>query len=213
MVAAVGLHPNDVGTATPASFAEIERLAELPEVAAVGETGLDYYRERTPHAEQRDALDWHLHLAERLHKPVVIHNREADTDIAEHLEASAARRPSGEIPGVLHCFSSRDRRFLERMLAAGYFVSFAGPLTYRSAEALRTMAQYVPLPRLLVETDCPYLPPEPHRGQRNEPAYVRLTVERLAAIRGAPLPDMAHHLWTNSLTLFPALQGATAGTA
>jgi len=203
--AAVGIHPNAAAQATDADFAALAGLARHRGVVAVGETGLDYYREHTPPARQRDALAWHLRLAEELGLPVIIHNREADGDVADALEASAARRPAGPPPGVLHCFSSTDPHYLERMLQAGYAVSFAGPLTFKSAAALRAMAARVPLERLVVETDCPYLSPVPHRGQRNEPAFVRDTAACLADLRGLTLAALADQLRANVAHLFPKL--------
>lgn len=209
MGAVVGIHPNDSAVATGDDFAAVQALVESPEVVGIGETGLDYYRDRATPERQRGALDWHLRLAEGAHLPVVIHNREADADVALALEASAGRRPSGEAPGVLHCFSSPDPRFLGRMIDAGYYVSFAGPLTFKNAGALQEQAGRVPLDRLLVETDCPYLAPVPHRGRRNEPAYVRATAERTAQILSLSIEALARHIWSNSIRLFPALAGAT----
>lgn len=199
--ASVGIHPNYAAQHTEAQFAELAELARSPEVIAVGETGLDYYRDYTPPARQRWALDWHLELAEELGLPVVIHNRQADADVAAAL---GARTPRSQ-PGVLHCFSSTDVDYLDRMLAHGYYASFAGPLTYNSAEDLRAMAARVPLDRLLVETDCPYLTPVPHRGERNEPAFVRFTAERLARVRQLPPAVLFEQLWSNSTTLFRPL--------
>lgn len=209
--AAVGLHPNDVARVPAAAFDEIASLARQPFVVAIGETGLDYYRQATEPARQQDALAWHLELAQELRLPVIIHNRDADRDIAPRLEASAARRPAGDIPGVLHCYSSTDLNFLERMVGAGYFVSFAGTLTFRGAEALRRIAPRVPPERLLVETDCPYLAPEPYRGKRNEPAFVRATAERLAQIVGASWPTFQDLLWTNTTRIFPSLAPLAEG--
>src|SRR5882672_4929554 len=133
MVAAVGIHPNSAGAASDDDFEVIADLARDPSVVAIGETGLDYYRDRTPPERQREALEWHLQLAEELGKAVVVHNRQADADVADALEASAARRAENRPPGVLHCFSSTDAGYLQRMLDAGYYASFAGPLTYKSA--------------------------------------------------------------------------------
>src|SRR5438270_3259384 len=148
--ATVGVHPNMVADTSPAGFDEIARLARAPRVVGIGETGLDYYRDRTPPSRQREALDWHARLAEELDLPLIIHNRLADADIAAALETRPAR-------GVLHCLSSDARAYLDRMLHAGYAVSFAGPLTFRNSRRLPEMAARVPLDRLLVETDCPYL--------------------------------------------------------
>jgi TatD DNase family protein len=201
--AAVGIHPNSAAEASEADFGVIAELARSPEVVAVGETGLDYYRDHTPPEHQRDAFRWHLRLAEERHLPVIVHNRQADADVASSVAEYAA-------PGVLHCFSSTDPHYLERMLALGFFVSFAGPLTFKNGSDIRAMAQRVPLERLLVETDCPYLAPMPHRGRRNEPAFVRDTATSLADIVRVSFDAIAERLWTNSLQAFPAL-GRAAG--
>jgi TatD DNase family protein len=202
--ASVGIHPNSAAEASDADFEAIAELARAPEVVAIGETGLDYYRQHTPPSRQRAALEWHLRLAEELALPAIVHNRQADADVADALAASAVRGPSRITPGVLHCFSSTDPLYLQRMLDAGYFVSFAGPLTYKSAQALRAMARRVPLDHVLVETDCPYLAPVPHRGQRNEPAFVRDTATCLAEVVGLEVDLLAQRLWANCLHVFPA---------
>jgi TatD DNase family protein len=194
--ASVGIHPNSASEHSEADFEELAELARSPEVVAIGETGLDYFRNYTPPARQRDALAWHQRLAQELALPLVVHNRQADADIADALS-------DGET-GVLHCFSSTDTAYLERMLDAGYAVSFAGPLTFKSADDLRAMAKRVPLDRLLVETDCPYLAPAPHRGQRNEPAFVRATAECLADVLGIEFDSLAERLWHNSIRVFPS---------
>jgi TatD DNase family protein len=202
--ATVGVHPNAAGAASEAEFAEIEQLAKNPRVVGIGETGLDYYRDRTPARRQREALDWHIRLAEERDLPLIIHNRLADADVAAALSTRPAR-------GVLHCFASDDPDYLERLLAAGYCVSFAGPLTFKNNGTLPAMAARVPLDRLLVETDCPYLAPVPQRGRRNEPAFVRFTAARLAEIHGLSLQRLAESLWANTLRVFPALAGVAVG--
>jgi TatD DNase family protein len=196
--ASVGIHPNSAAQASAADFEAIAQLARSPEVVAIGETGLDYYRRHTPADRQCEALEWHVRLAEELALPLIVHNRDADADVADLLAGRAA--------GVLHCFSSTDPAFLTRMLAAGYFVSFAGTLTFKSAGDLRAMAARVPLDRLLVETDCPYLAPMPHRGERNEPAYVRDTAACLARLLDLRDEALVDRLWANSHRLFPALE-------
>jgi TatD DNase family protein len=208
--ATVGIHPNSANETSDVDFAAIAELARRPEVVGIGETGLDYYRHYTPPDRQRAALQWHLQLARELSLPVIVHNREADADIADVLASTSS---SSSVPGVLHCFSSTDPAYLERMLSAGYFVSFAGPLTFKSASALRNMARRVPRERLLVETDCPYLAPMPHRGQRNEPAYVRDTAAMLAEVVGMHLDVLIEQLWTNSEQVFPALSRTVAEVA
>jgi TatD DNase family protein len=208
--ASVGIHPNMAAGASEADFAEIAGLARRPEVVAIGETGLDHYRQFTPPASQRQALAWHQRLAAELALPLIIHNRDADTAIAEML--SQARATNASVPGVLHCFSSTHPAYLERMLEAGYYVSFAGPITFKSksrgqsADTLRAMAARVPFDRLLAETDCPYLAPVPHRGQRNEPAFVRDTVECLAGVVGVAFDTLVDGIWNNSMRVFPAFE-------
>jgi TatD DNase family protein len=196
--ASVGIHPNSAAAASDADFEAIAQLARAPEVVAIGETGLDYYRRYTPPDRQRQALEWHLRLAEELALPVIVHNRQADADVGDVLAAAPAVR------GVLHCFSSTDPTYLDRMLEAGYSVSLAGPLTFKSAADLRTMVARIPLDRVLIETDCPYLSPVPHRGQRNEPAFVRETARCLAEIVGLAFEALVERLWANSLRVFPA---------
>jgi TatD DNase family protein len=202
--ASVGIHPNEAAASSQADFEAVKRLAHSPRVVGIGETGLDYYRDRTPAARQWEALEWHIRLAEERDLPLIIHNRQADADVAAALSAGAAR-------GVLHCFASDDPGYLERMLVAGYAVSFAGPLTFKNNGSLAEMAARVPLDRLLVETDCPYLAPMPYRGRRNEPAFVRWTAERLAAIHALSLEDLANHMWSNTLRVFPALGAVAVG--
>ncbi|HTD76934.1 MAG TPA: TatD family hydrolase [Chloroflexota bacterium] len=200
--AAVGIHPNSAAEASEADFDAVAELAAAPEVVAIGETGLDYYRDHTPPERQRQAFQWHLRLAEERQLPVIVHNRQTENDVVAATAAHAAR-------GILHCFSSTDAGYLERMLALGYFVSFAGPLTFKNAAPLRAMVQRVPVERLLVETDCPYLAPTPRRGRRNEPAFVRDTAACLAQIVGVSFEAIVERLWTNSVQVFPALCQAT----
>jgi len=199
--ASVGIHPNSAAAASDAEFEAIAELARAPEVVAIGETGLDYYRHHTPPQRQQEALAWHLRLAEELALPVIVHNRQADADVADTLCAASAT-----VRGVLHCFSSTDPAYLERMLDAGYWVSWAGPLTFKSAGDLRSMVARVPLDRMLVETDCPYLAPMPHRGQRNEPGFVRDTATYLAELVGLTCDALVDQLWANSVRLFPTLE-------
>jgi TatD DNase family protein len=204
--AAVGIHPNSVAEARDQDFEIVADLAGAPEVVAIGETGLDYYRDFTPPDRQRQAFRWHVRLAEERRLPVIVHTRQAEADVAATAGDHAAS-------GVLHCFSSTDADYLRRMLALGYYVSFAGPLTFNSGAPLRAMVQRVPVERLLVETDCPYMAPTPHRGRRNEPAFVRETAACLADIVGVSFDAIVERLWTNSVQLFPALGRAAEEVA
>lgn len=199
--ATVGIHPNSAADASDADFDVIAELARDPEVVGIGETGLDNYRHFTSREKQRDAFEWHLRLASDLSLPVVVHNRQADGDIATLVTAHATQ-------AVLHCFSSNDVAYLGRMLEANCFVSFAGTLTFKNAGANREMAARVPHDRLLVETDCPYLAPEPHRGRRNEPAFVRDTASCLAEVTRMSLESLTTRLWSNTMSAFPALARA-----
>ena len=201
IVAAVGIHPNSSGAARPGAFERIEQLARHPRVIGIGETGLDNYRKRTPPEVQRDWFKRHLDLAARRNLPVVVHNREADAEVGPML-LDWSRETGGR--GVLHCFSGDDT-MLAAGLEAGFTVSFAGPVTYKNAGDLARRAQRVPLDRVVVETDCPYLPPHPHRGQRNEPALVHLTAARLAELHGVPLAQIEHATTENARRLFPTL--------
>jgi len=146
---------------------------------AIGETGLDYYRNLSPRQRQQEVFRWHLDLARSLNLPVIIHDRDAHEDTLRILK-KAAPLPAG---GVLHCFSG-SWEMARECLELGFYISFAGPVTFKNAVKQRAIAARVPLERLLIETDCPYLPPEPHRGHRNEPAYVGLVAAALAAARG-----------------------------
>lgn len=197
IAAAVGIHPHDAEKADLAALREIERLASRPEMVAVGETGLDFYRDLSPRAEQERVFRVHLSLASRLRKPVIIHDRDAHADVLRVVR-SEGLGPAG---GVMHCFSG-DWRLAEECLALGFYISIAGPVTFDSARPLHEVARRVPLNRLLVETDCPYLTPHPFRGQRNEPAHVRLVAEKVAQLKEMPLKELARATTANAVALF-----------
>lgn len=179
---AVGIHPNYAGEACPGDWRLVEELADLPQVVAVGETGLDRHWDFTPWGVQEDYFDRHLWLAGKKGLPVIVHCREAEEDVLRHLRLAHARQP---LTGVLHAYSSPPE-FAGELLALGFYVSFAGSVTYRNKkfEPLREAARTIPRDRILVETDSPYLVPEPHRGKlkRNCPALIRETVLFLASI-------------------------------
>jgi TatD DNase family protein len=188
--AAVALHPTRTAAVTDDDRAELERLAAAPRVVAVGETGLDYYWTRfdprcSPHGAQQDAYRWHIDLAKRVGKPLMIHDRDAHTDVLAVLEQE------GPPPTVVfHCFSG-DAAMARVCVDAGYVLSFAGTVTFRNARALRAAAVLVPDGQLLVETDAPFLTPHPHRGKTNEPANLPYTVRDLAALRGQDEAELA----------------------
>ena len=182
----VGIHPHEAGT-EPA--AEVERLVELsrhPKVVGFGETGLDYFYDKSPRERQRDSFRAHLAAARTTGLPVVVHTRDADADTAAILEEEMAK---GAFTGLIHCFSSGPD-LAARAVDLGLMVSVSGIVTFKKTEALRATLAAVPLERLLVETDCPYLAPVPYRGKRNEPAYVAATAAALAAVKGVAAADL-----------------------
>ena len=194
--AAVGIHPHEAGFADAAALAEIERLAAAPRVVAIGETGLDFFRHLAPRDVQEHAFRAQLALARRVEKPVLVHCRDAHEDTLAILAESGV----GETGGIMHCFSG-DTTIARRCLDLGLLISLAGPVTYPKARALPDVAKAVPADRLVVETDCPYLPPQPYRGERNEPAYLAITAARVAELRGEPLEGLASRMSANARTL------------
>ena len=196
--ATVGIHPHDAVEATEADFEALESLARSSaKVVAIGEMGLDFFRDLSPRDVQERVFRRQLGLARRLGRPVVVHCRDAH---AETL-AILAEENVGEMGGVMHCFSA-DVEVAKRCLDLGLLISIAGPVTYKNARSLPDFARFVPEDRLVVETDCPFLPPHPHRGQRNEPAYVALTAARVAELRGAALDALGTATTRNAARLF-----------
>ena len=173
--ATVGIHPHDAAEADAAALAEIERLAAEPRVVALGEIGLDYFRNLSPREDQQRVFRALIRVARRVGKPVVIHCREAHDDVLTIL----AEERVADVRGIMHCFSG-DVAIARRCLDLGLLVSLAGPVTYPNARALPDVARFVPADRLVVETDCPFLPPQGYRGKRNEPAYIAITAACVA---------------------------------
>ncbi|MFQ5830819.1 MAG: TatD family hydrolase [Candidatus Methylomirabilia bacterium] len=195
--ASVGIHPHDAGEADEVALAEIKRLAETwPRVVAIGEIGLDYYRNLAPRDVQTEVFRRQLRLARQLRKPVLIHCREAHPQTLEILGEERIQ----DIGGIMHCFSG-DEAAARRCLDLGLFISLAGPVTYPNARKLPGVAKLVPEDRLVVETDCPYLPPQPYRGKRNEPSYLSITAASVAELRGQPLDAIGPVMSRNALTL------------
>jgi len=195
--ASVGLHPHDAAAGDDALFAELERLAASPRVVAIGEMGLDFFRNLSPRPAQEAAFRRQLALARALGKPALVHCRDAHAETLAILAEEGVR----EVGGVMHCFSG-DVEIARRCLDLGLLVSLAGPVTYPNARALPAVATFVPADRLVVETDCPYLPPQPYRGKRNEPAYLTITAARVADLRKASLDELAARMTDNALRLF-----------
>jgi TatD DNase family protein len=197
--AAVGLQPNHVAEAQPGDWDAIRELVRHPTCVAVGETGLDRYWDRAPFPLQEDYFARHLALARETGKPVVIHCREAEADVVRMLRAEVDAR--GPVAGVMHSFTG-DATTARSCLEMGLYISFAGMVTYKNAEDLRQVAATVPLDRVLVETDSPYLAPVPVRGKRNEPAYVVHTADCLARVLGVARDVIDEHTTRNARTLF-----------
>jgi TatD DNase family protein len=195
--ATVATHPHDVAKMTPEWWAVHERLAQNPRVVAIGETGLDYYYDHSPRDAQRDAFARFLELAHAVGKPVVCHIRDAHEEAREILAAGRA----GELGCVIHCFTGTpdDARAYADL---GYYVSFSGIVTYKTAQALRDAVPLVPRDRLLIETDCPYLAPVPKRGRRNEPAFLTHTAEVVAGCAGMSFEDLARATAENTCRIF-----------
>ena len=194
--ATVGVHPHETETCTSATWRQLEALARAPRVVAVGETGLDYYRNYASKPAQQNAFSKQLAIAAKSQLPVVVHMRDAYPAVYQVL--SHARQP---IEVIMHCFSG-DSAQATAFIDLGCMISLAGPVTFRSAEKLHDVAKMVPSDRLLIETDCPYLAPVPHRGKRNEPAYVRYTLDSIAERRGVAPEELEEITDTNAQTTF-----------
>lgn len=204
--AAVGVHPNSGTEWTADSRRELEKLAEHPKVVAIGEIGLDYYWDKTPKPLQRKVFREQLDMAAGLGLPVIIHNREAFEDIVPMLvdwqeELAADGNQLAEKPGVLHSYSGNIMQ-AELVLSSGYYLGFTGPVTFKNAADMQEVAQKMPLDKILIETDSPYLTPHPFRGQRNEPSYVYYVAEKIANLRGMSLQEIGKMTSGNAKILF-----------
>ncbi len=203
LYAAVGIHPNSTVDFTQSMIAEIVSLAHTAKVVAIGEIGLDYHWRESPKETQWKAFEAQLELARRLELPVIIHNREASEDVIGILEQWTKDLPPKikDRPGVMHSFSAPEV-IAKRALAAGLYLGFTGPITYKNADQLRHIAAKIPLDRMLVETDGPFLTPVPYRGKRNEPSYIPLIVERLAHLRQMDVETFGAATTQNAFRLF-----------
>lgn len=197
LFASVGVHPDHEEAAEP-SIADLVERAARPKVVAIGETGLDYYR------MAREAVDWqrerfrvHIRAARQAGKPLIIHTRNAAADTLAIMQEEGA----GQAGGVMHCFTE-SWQVAEAALDMGFYISFSGIVTFKSAKDLKEVARKVPMDRLLIETDSPYLAPVPHRGKRNEPAYVRHVAEEIAALKGVSLEQVGAETSRNFFRLF-----------
>lgn len=195
--AVVGWHPVDAIDITEEDFQRIEQLAAHPKVIALGEMGLDYHWDKSPKDIQASVFKRQIEIAKRVDLPIVIHNREATEDIIEILKEEAA----SEVGGIMHCFSSGLDE-AKQCLDMNFFISFGGPVTFKNGQLAKEVAKEVPLDRLLIETDCPFLSPHPFRGKRNEPARVKLVAETIAELKGMEFERLAQITSDNANRLF-----------
>ncbi len=200
---AVGIHPNSTMDFNTDILQEIKTMVQNKKIVAIGEIGLDYYWDKSPKTTQAEAFRAQLQFARELELPVIIHNREASMDIMPILEEWVQDMPQSlkSRPGVLHSFSAPEE-IAERALVAGFYLGFTGPITFKNADDLRQIARTVPLDKILVETDGPFLSPTPHRGKRNEPANIPFIVERLASLKQVSIEEMSRITTENAVRLF-----------
>jgi len=194
--ATVGLHPHNASKADPRDLEELKTFASEPKVVAWGEIGLDFFRRHSPPDMQVQALERQLDIAFELDLPVIIHDRDAHRDLLRLL-----KKKNRLYRGVIHCFSG-NYDLAMALIEMGFCISFPGTVTYKNAIDTQTTASRIPLERLLVETDCPYLTPAPFRGKRNEPFYVKYTAEKIAQLRQMPLEELAEATSANTMRLF-----------
>ena len=195
--ASVGWHPVDAIDMTPEHLDWLKELASHPKVVALGEMGLDYYWDKSPKEIQKEVFRKQIRLAREVKLPIIIHNRDATADIVEILKEENA----GEVGGIMHCYSGSVETALE-CIDMNFYISLGGPVTFKNAKKPKEVAESIPLDRLLVETDCPYLTPHPYRGKRNEPAYVKLIAEEIAGLKGLSFEEIAEATTQNAKKLF-----------
>ncbi len=201
----VGIHPHEAANEPEVDAETLMRLAEHPKVVGFGETGLDFFYEHSPRAEQERSFRAHISAARQAQLPIIIHTRNADDDMMRILDDEMGQ---GAFPGLVHCFSS-SHQVAERAVAYGLYISFSGIATFKKADSLRESALQLPLDRLLVETDAPYLAPIPKRGKTNEPAFTRYTAACLADLLALPYDDFARQTTKNFHRLFSKVSSAT----
>lgn len=202
--AAVGIHPHDAKAAEEIDYDKLAVWAAHPKVVAIGEIGLDYYYDFSPREVQQAVFTRQLDVARQTGKPIIIHDRDAHGDLL-----AIVKKEAKGLTGVFHCFSG-SMEMAQEVIKLGFFVSIAGPVTFTNAVKLKEIARELPLEVLLVETDCPYLTPQPHRGKRNEPAYVRLVAEEVARQRNMEITLLAAAATTNTQRLFGIKAGIFA---
>ncbi|WP_102273320.1 TatD family hydrolase [Cytobacillus massiliigabonensis] len=197
LYASVGWHPVDAIDMKDEDLLWIEELASHPKVVAIGEMGLDYYWDKSPKDVQKEVFRRQIQLAKRVKLPIIIHNRDATADIVEILKEEEAK----EVGGIMHCFSGSPETAKE-CVEMNFYISLGGPVTFKNAKKPKEVAEAIPLEKLLIETDCPYLAPHPYRGKRNEPSYVKLVAEQIAEIKGISFEEVAEATTANAKKIF-----------
>ena len=195
--ASVGWHPVDAIDMKDEDLLWIEELAGHPKVVALGEMGLDYYWDKSPKEIQKEVLRKQIQLAKKVKLPIIIHNRDATADIVEILREEGAK----EVGGIMHCFSGSPE-VAKECVEMNFYISLGGPVTFKNARKPKEVAEVIPLEKLLIETDCPYLAPHPYRGKRNEPSYVKLVAEQIAEIKEISVDEVARVTTENAKKLF-----------
>lgn len=196
--ATVGIHPHSADEADKETIEKIKELAQNEKVVAIGEIGLDFYYDNSPRESQRECFKELLEVAKELDLPVVIHSRDASQETFETIQQAQ----DGTLRGVMHCYSGSVEMAEEYINKLGFYISIGGPVTFKNARIVKEVAESVPLDKLLIETDCPYLTPEPYRGKRNEPMYVKYTAAEIAKLRGITVEELAQATSKNARELF-----------
>lgn len=195
--AVVGIHPHDAKELDQDTLALLYKLAQDPKVVAIGEIGLDYYRDLSPRDQQRKAFVEQIKLAQELGKPIVIHDRDAHQEVLDTIR----REKAGINGGIMHCYSGHLPLAID-LMKEGFYISFAGPVSFKNARKTKEVAAHIPLDRILIETDCPYLAPEPLRGKPNEPANVVYVAQALAELRRKPVEEIAYLTSRNAAQVY-----------
>ena len=203
--ASVGVHPDYEDTPEP-TVEQLVELSDHPKIVAIGETGLDYYRLEGDLEWQRERFRTHIKASRITRKPLIIHTRAASEDTIRLMREEGAGTADGGVAGVMHCFTE-SLEVAEAALDMGFYISFSGIVTFKSAKDLQAVARAVPLERMLIETDSPYLAPVPHRGKMNEPGFVRHVAEYIADLKGVPLAQVAEQTTANFFNLFNVVRG------
>ncbi|MCR8850974.1 TatD family hydrolase [Rossellomorea sp. SC111] len=197
LYAAIGWHPVDAIDMNDEDLAWIEELSQHPKVVAIGEMGLDYHWDKSPKDVQKEVFRKQIQLAKKVKLPIVIHNREATQDIVDILREEGAE----EVGGIMHCFSGSPE-IAQECVEMNFYISLGGPVTFKNAKKPKDVAKEIPLEKLLIETDCPYLAPHPYRGKRNEPAYVKLVAEQIAELKEVSIEEVEKITTENAMKLF-----------